>query len=202
MPRPKKQNLRKLVRNEINRNLAPETKIAEISPTSQTISSTAAVVASLYHIAQGDGQEQRTGNRLLAKAVKMRWSLHRDTSLASLARVILVRDNQQVADSTPSATTFFGAGITNPVIAFKDLANRRGRFDVLMDRTYEIGPAGSGKENHFDSLYLPVNHRVGFNGPLNTDIQKGGVYLIACTNSADVNKVAMAFSTEVNFTDC
>ena len=133
----------------------------------------------LSALAQGDGIQDRSGNSVLAKKVYIRASLQLHASATRSAfRVAIVRDEQQVGDSTPPYEQCFSPG--GGVLSALNSANI-GRFSILYDRTYVVD---SDTPLKMVEVTVPLNHHLRFNGGASTDIQKGGVYMLVCSSEA------------------
>lgn len=126
-------------------------------------------------IPQGDGFNERTGNGLLCKYHVIRLTLNRNPSAVhaiDTVRIVVVRDTQQIGDTIPSYTDVYQGSSYQAHLS----QTVRGRFDILSDKTYNIY---ADKPVVVTKYYIRNNKHVRFNGTLGTDIEKGGVYVMA-----------------------
>lgn len=145
---------------------------------STTVSSTGAITH-VSAIGQGDGLTQRTGNSVLCSyvAYKVRYAKHASAT-SSVVRCMILRDNQQVADTAPAVGDILDTG---NVVAFYSAINA-GRFQILSDRVH-VMDAGCGI-GVYASESITLNKHIRFNGSATTDIQKGGLYILLISNEA------------------
>lgn len=140
-----------------------------------SVNSSGAVLA-LTAIAQGDTNTTRNGNSILCKSVQLRGHVAFDVSTTRNIsyRLFLVHDTQQVSDSSPTYSDIFSGG-SQPVLNL----NHVGRFTIL--KSWSFAPS---EQTQFliDEWINLGNHHVRYNGTANTDIQKGGLYLVHVSN--------------------
>ena len=178
---------------KLNRDLRPEMKHATVDTITSTVSSTPTVQGNLANIASGDTGILRDGDQICVKSLYFRYYVTQHVSATkSIIRLVLVKDNQQVADSSPAWTDIYeSASITS------HLNNETaGRFTILMDRVHTLGdrPLVAG------SAYKKMNHIVRYNGAAFTDIQKGGLYFFAISDEP-TNVPSVVWSNRLSFTD-
>lgn len=151
-------------------------------------------VVHLTGIAQGDTLATRTGNSILCKGVYLRllFSKHASATFTQI-RVVLVRDNQQISDTSPSYTDVFDASSTfgrvNP--------NTAGRFSILYDKMIVLS---SQRDFSQQVIYRKMLKHIKYNGTADTDIQKGGLYLMYLTNEA-TNVPSLTYTSRVYYHD-
>lgn len=161
-----------------------------------TAASATPTVHALTQIAQGDSQATRDGNSILVRNLRlsMLWSNHASATAGTFCRCVIVKDNQQVSDTDPQwLDVFESATVTSPLNAEKI-----GRFQLLKDMTFTLN--NDDKENKIIKLNLPLKHHVRYNGTAGTDIQKGGLYLMYCSNQG-ANTAAVSLEARVSFYD-
>ena len=146
-----------------------ETQVVDINSTAVFTASVAQVVH-LTAIAQGDGQDGRTGNSVLLSYIKCNEFFV--ATVPTIVREILFQDMQQISDTTPSASDILEVS-TDPMSYISKTT--AGRFKILEDKVYtlESGNKGLYRVARHTKTY---NHHVKYNGAATTDIQKGGIY--------------------------
>lgn len=194
MPRQPKKNLKKLIKNVIKSEIHPELKQASTAFSSYALGSTGTVPLSFYGIAQGDTAQTRDGQEIKVKSVHFRGTLYQHASATNtVCRLLLVRDNQQVADTAPTWTELFEG---HRVVSPKSIL-REGRFSVLSDNLYALGT----RTNVINiNIYKKVNHVVRYNGANSTDMQKGGLYLL-CISNEPTNTATLECQSVVRYMD-
>lgn len=116
-----------------------------------TIFTNGSAEASLVRIAQGDGESERLGRKCTVKSINWRFRLLLPIAVTNnskdIVRVILYLDSQ----CNGTAATALEILETDDFQSFNNLANSS-RFRTLMDRTYDMNPAGmSGDGTTIDS---------------------------------------------------
>lgn len=148
----------------------------------------------LSNPAQGDTQVDRTGIEINALYMNIKYHVLWDTAGTGGAMTVwLIKDMQQAADTTPVIadvleTTFF-SGLPN--------WNNRKRFKILSKKSFY---QDTSKAEVMTEFTQKLNFKVTFNGPLNTDIQKNGIYFIAVSNEA-VNVPSLRITKRLVYTD-
>lgn len=160
-----------------------------------TLSNTAQVT-SLNPIANGDGEGARTGNSILAKYLSVNFIVNRNsvsTTSADSFRVVIVRDNEQVADTAPAYTDVFSA---NSIVAPLNVLNV-GRFTLLLDKRFYVS---YNKAQASFQQVIPLNFHLRFNGTASTDIEKNGLWLMIL-DDASANHPSMAGNSRIAYYD-
>jgi len=139
---------------------------------STTISSTGGVIH-LTGLAQGDTSSGRTGNSVLFRNLLQRIRITLNSSASTTyVRYMLVQDNQQIGDTTPTI-----ADVLESVDVLSPLATAsQGRFKVLQSKVIALDNVKS--KTYLTTKYKDMRHHVRYNGSANTDIQKGGIYFM------------------------
>lgn len=157
--------------------------------------STSGTITHLTAIAQGDAENQRSGNGILCRYILINAVMQLHASATNTTyRILIVSDSQQVGDSSPAISDVLNSvGLTSAL-------NRGtvGRFNVLYDVVQNINNVGTPTRVH--RIYLPTMCHVRFNGPLSTDIQKNGVYLILISNEA-TNTPSFSYFSRISYHD-
>ncbi len=175
--------LRKLVNVEF--------KKFDLSNSGNTIDLTGSV-NHLSGIAQGDTVSSREGNSILAKSLLFRGHLARHASASTtIVRFLIVRDNQQIADTTPGMTDVLDPTVSTLIFAPLNDVNV-GRFTVLHDQTIRLDDA-TGTLKTFD-IYIPMNKHIRYNSTASTDIQRNGLYAMWCSNEGTNLPTNVGFS--------
>lgn len=151
---------------------------------------TTGFVVPLMAVAQGDGDGARTGNSILAKSLQIRVSVARagaNTSVANTVGMMIVRDNQQVADTSPTIAQVLES--VDPR-AFLN-SDTVGRFSILKRKTFDLDLNGNGGSVFNWYKTWQFGHHIRYNGTAGTDIQREGLYLMVVgtepTNAPSVN---------------
>lgn len=144
-----------------------------------TSSSSSGTVIPLTGMAQGDDNSQRNGDSILAKQLQMKYQVEFNalTTAGAIVKMWIVKDKQQVADTTPAFTDIFEN--TN-VFSFLNKATIK-RFTIISSKTFTFDAAKLQYQMEFTKN---LNHHIRFNGSASTDRQKDHYYLVVCT---DVN---------------
>jgi len=152
---------------------------SELFHTDQTcaLGANQSAIFSLCQIAQGDAINGRTGNSILVKSLAFNGYAYVDPTITNNTRftLALVRDKQQISDTTPALTDIFTSG-TDPHTLLN--TNTTGRFKIMWRKQYTLMPPAGGRDSITFKHYDKLNFHVRFNGTANTDIQKNGLYLV------------------------
>lgn len=180
----------------IRRVLNPETK-QYLPTTSTTLGTTAQNFVNLTAIAQGDGNNQREGNSIKVISLKCKgilsWNLSDTVEKFDLARLMIIRTNQQVPDSDPTALGFLSPVST---IGMYDM-DQKGFVTTLYDHVYKVTSESGGAYINFT---LPLQQHVLYNGVLNSDIQKNGLYVMVVSRN-NTFKSSLNLQCSVEYVD-
>lgn len=164
---------------------------------STNITSTGAVYP-LHEMAQGDTDQTRDGNSIKPLYNLLKINLvNNATAVNTRVRLLLVKDLQQVADTTPAVTDILDNSVASLVDGPLNNATV-GRFKVLIDKTYTMTSVAKPVLN--PKWYTKLFGHIRFNGAASTDIQKGGLFLVAVSDQA-TNYPTFSFNTRLGFTD-
>jgi len=138
----------------------------------------------LTAVAIGDGDNQRTGNSIYVRSVNIKGSCIFNTAGGAanqFMRLMLIEDTQQISDTVPTlATVLQTTGTGNSYNSHLNTATV-GRFKILYNKVYELDSVKAPARNF--EINLPMRHHVRYNGTASTDVQRGGLYLMAIADS-------------------
>lgn len=150
-------------------------------------------------VAQGDGDGNRTGNSIFCRALNIKGVLQFNASSAVLSqaiRLIVVRDVQQVGDTSPTCSN-----LLESITTYSHLnSDTVGRFKVLYNHVFTVDTQ-NGVMKPFQ-INLPLYSHARFNGTASTDIQKGGIYFMVLSNvAAASNPPTMDYEMRLSYHD-
>lgn len=164
-----------------------------------TLGSARSNIASVNLIPQGDAINHRSGNSVLVRSIYLRGRLEINSSVTGNTRIslILIRDMQQVSDTTPTVTDVLTSDDPDSMLNVSTI----GRYKVLWRKTYTLLPTTAGSQSAVDfHKFFKVYSHLRFNGTANTDIQKGGYYLMICS-SESTNYPTVSINTRCGYYD-
>ena len=136
----------------------------------------------------------RTGNSLLTKGLVCRFNgVANGSATATLLRMLIIQDNQQIADTDPTIATLLESDVMSGLAI-----GALGRYKVLMDKTVCLDNVS--KKQFTTTKFIRLNHHIRFNGSASTDIQKGGLYLVLLSDEA-ANTPTCVYNTRLSFYD-
>lgn len=159
-------------------------------------------IFSLQLLSQGDGQNSRTGNSILCKAINLRGFMQVNSLVTGNTRVslALVQDTQQISDTTPAVLDIFNDVNPEAMINRSNTNNTAGRFKILWRRNYNLTPATGSTPAIQISKYFKTNSHIKYNGTATSDVQKNGYYLVMLTSEA-TNFPTISFTSRLNYYD-
>lgn len=163
----------------------------------QTVDNTG-YVRHITAISQADGPQNRTGNSILARKFFLRYILKGNTGPAiTIVRVMLIRDKQQVGDSSPTITDVLDT--TDPLSLLDP--GQYGRFEVLYSKIHTLN--NTDKRTIQGQIVRSMMSHVRFNGTADTDIQRNGLYLMAISDQATTGTAepTINFSSNLSYRD-
>lgn len=138
---------------------------------------TTPVVLHCTNLGNGDGEGQRTGNSILAKSLSLRGTMTVDTAGATTnARLCVIRDKQQIGDSSPSWLDVFESATPYSFLKRETV----GRFEILYNKQVTLVPAGDAAWNFV--INIPMQSHIRYNGTGGGDIQKNGLFVMYCSD--------------------
>lgn len=138
-----------------------------------TINSTGTVIP-LANISQGDTDAGRTGNSIFARnlLLNLDTKVNASNTGVNFLKIMLVQDNQQVGDTTPAVTDILLGAYPNSPLNNATF----GRFTILKNWKFSLDMAS--RPAYMISKYKKLYHHIRYNGTADTDIQRGGLYLL------------------------
>lgn len=164
-----------------------------------TITSAGTYVSHLTSIAIGDTDTTRTGNSIYVRAVNIHGRVvYNATSgvTPTFLRLMVVIDSQQVGDTLPLISSVIDT--TNGGYQAHMLNTTVGRFKVLYSKIITTDSVQNTVKPF--EINLPMRHHVRYNGSAGTDIQKGGIYVLAISSEA-INGPKLIWNARVSYHD-
>lgn len=154
-------------------------------------------LTSVIALAQGDGAGARTGNSVFVRSINWKGSVSRTTAgnAVQVIRFGILMDTQQIGDTTPTYTDVYGAD--NPYAHLN--ANTVGRYKILSTKTVILDTVQ--KLGVPFEINLPMKHHVRYNGTASTDVQRGGLYIFACSDQASANYPTFLSEVRLSYHD-
>ncbi len=159
-----------------------------------TTASTTPVLTNIFSIAQGDDYDDRQGNKVRVKSIRIDGSFSKHSSFSiTRGRLMLIRDNMgsttppTITDLFNAANQFFWGG------SRKDDPQTNSRFSTLWDKKFQM--SNQGPQAGFLKLFKETDFHVTWTGTAASDEGKGALYLIQgsdeATNVPNINAYAM-----------
>jgi len=149
----------------------------------QHTSTAQSAIFRLVNLSQGDNSSARTGNSILLRSIYMRGHIQINSSVpvATRCTLAIVRDMQQVSDTTPLNSEIF-EDYTDP----ESMLSRTsaGRFKLVMRKSFVLTPVSGGKPVRPIKEFLSMREHLRWNGSNTADVQKGHYYLCLLTSEA------------------
>ncbi len=164
-----------------------------------TVSATVSSTGNITHLSAvplGDTQNSRDGVSVKATGLFIRaeYTEHASVVGATFLRCMIIRDNRQVASSTPAIATILQTVSRNSFLNEDTL----GRFNVLSDRIHTLSNVGTvGK--HFE-VNLPMNSHLRWNADLGSNIESNGLYIVLISNQG-TNVPLVGFEARLRYVD-
>jgi len=190
-----KYSFAKRVKNAIINIAAKNYKDYDVNDVTVTDDGGTTFTYPLTNIAQGNGATERVGDSVMVSSINVRGQIRfNSTAEYNALRFIIFRDNQTVADTTPSITQVLDQANPNGLM---NMANV-GRFTILYDRTFNVSAVKNPQINF--KCYIPLRLKVRYNGTAGTDIQKNGLWMMA-TSHDDVHGPECDFYARTHYVD-
>lgn len=145
-------------------------------------STSTGVLTHLSGVAQGDAEGNRTGQSIYARSLSLRGQIISTSTTPVQVRLLLIRDTQQIGDSSPSAANVLE--VPDQLDSFLT-ASTRGRFSVLWDKTFLVSGNDTDRAKVWINVTIPMRSHIRYNGSATSDIQKNGLYLLNMSDSTD-----------------
>lgn len=164
--------------NKLVKAYQPELKLLEQFTTDQSVPYTG-IVNSLSACAAGDSIVNRDGWQISAKSLTikavLRWNA---VALANKeASYYIIQDTQQQTDTVPTFSQIFGSSGT---LCFLN-SDTLGRFKILYKKKIVQDYLRPVIIDH----HIKLNTNIRYNGSLNTDLQKNGLYMVVVSDAID-----------------
>lgn len=154
-------------------------------------------ISNLVAIDQGTGNNNRIGNKILAKAMFYRMTIVQNASaVATIVRYIFLQDTANPNGSLPSATDFIQnlADVNSPLSS-----TLSDRWIILRDNTVCL--SNSGDKVFYEKRYLKINDHINYTGGTgNSSFDKGSIYLVRISNES-TNTPTFAADTRLTYYD-
>lgn len=160
---------------------------------------TAAYAAHLSAVAVGDTFDARTGNSIYARSLNIKGQVvYNGTAGATptFLRLLVVQDTQQIGDTSPAISDVLSTASSGYNAHIN--AATAGRFKLLYSDIHATDSVQNTVKK-FD-INLPMRHHIRYNGTASTDIQKGGLYIMAISDQA-TNGPKLIFDSRLSFHD-
>jgi len=183
---------------------ATELKAEDVATTNATpvTMTDAGAITNLAQIGQGATVNQRVGQQIMAKRLKLRYSIYTNSSANQLARVLVVQWKKQVSDTSPTTAQLLeNTGATQGALSDYAFSSEfKENFRVLHDKTYALSGTSNGAPNVFREASIPLNSRISFNGSATSDIEKNGIWMLSISNQAN-SEPKIVFCNTLYYTD-
>lgn len=149
----------------------------------------AGAVTHMTAVATGDLPINRTGSSILLKSFHIRCAISKHASAtATVFRFILVKDKQQISDTSPAVTDILNSAdvLSHIVPDFQE------RWQIIKDQTFSLDAAHV--LHTFDYRIARTGVHCRYNGTAGSDIQQGGHYLLLLSNEATNTPTASVIS--------
>lgn len=154
------------------------------------------VILPFHNMPQGDGDNQRTGNSILAKSLYVKLAVNQSVLASNtLYKILILQDNQQVASTTPSVIS-----ILDTVSTLAPLnSNTVGRYKVLKSAFFHTSNARDTVKEM--SWYIPMQHHIRYNGVNAADVQKGGLYIMFLSDQPIASVPTIFYNFRLSYHD-
>lgn len=156
-------------------------QVSTVAGTPTPIPNTGYVSSQIINVAQGDGNQERTGNKIKVIAWRFVYSIAVDrTASWSKVRVLLLRDKQQHADTAPTIDTVLSTSSDYPISPRNQGEDARARYHIYYDKMHVL--------NNLDKATVSGMHYckpkivVSYNGSQSGDFQSNGLFMIAVSD--------------------
>lgn len=177
----------------VNLRSGPMLKISDLS--FGTLVTGTAGIASLIAVPQSTDVTGRTGSSIRAVNLLINTSFTSSTTLigttASITRILIVKDKQQVQATAPAITDIINAA---SVTGQRNLYFLN-RFQILHEQFVKVDTYNPSVQL---KKIIPLNHINSFASGASNDITSNGIYLIYVSNNS-VNPPTMSWSSRLNF---
>lgn len=153
-------------------------------------------LAPLTQVVQGDTDLTRDGNSIFARGLNLKMTFVKNDLGNDFQRqmIALVRDNQQISDTTPSFLDVFETQHPNTHLATDNV----GRFSILKRYAWTFDDNRKSVQLNWN---IPLRTHIRFNGAAGSDLQKGGYYLAYITDQDTDNFPTFSLHSRLSFHD-
>lgn len=156
-------------------------------------------------IAEGTTESTRNGNSIRIKGVRFMAVIRNASESpqpACMVRVMIVQDTQTISDNslTTLADILENTGDSSVITSGLNSATV-GRYKILYNRVFYLD--NLTKPQHKVVKYIPLDHKIRYNGSTASDIQKNNVFYFTFCNtvSGTYNNPAIEIDTRTYFYD-
>ncbi len=178
---------------------SPEKKAAFAGSTYN--STTTGVVIGLTGLIEGFSNSQRVGRKVNPLSLYTTFDIvwNNAAPLDSGLRIMLVRDNRQIADTTPTLLEIFGTG--TPPLPEAYTGTNKGRFisiwdKLILDRSQAVGTP----YRYILRKAVKLFGNWYYNGAGASDIEKNGLYIVMWYTS-NTNLPSVTLASDLRFQD-
>ena len=156
-------------------------------------------INSLSDIAAGDTLDDRSGEKVKAKSLRVKGNIEGHGSAATTIVWLMIIIDLMAAGSAPVIGDLFDSDA-----AFYSNRNKKGdpqvssRFIVLWDKYFCLSNTGNQRVA-FDK-YIPLRHNIVYTGTAATNRGKGAIYLLS-GSSRNTNRPVMSADAMLKYTD-
>lgn len=163
-------------------------------------------ISAMTNMAQGDADNERTGNLVYLQSVSLKFRITDNTSGSTdskACRVILFFDTQQNG-TKPLLTEVLSS--SGSYMAHPDLTER-GRFQIIYDKTFTLNhfDSSAGVQPGYTGSYYKKfgGRRIYYKGSGTTDanLSKGNLYQLVVSNYSGANPPKYEFTSRIRFTE-
>lgn len=158
---------------------------------------TSGAVTNLFALAQGDGDSARTGNSIFVRMININYTVAYNTAATGVGQCVrgwLILDTQQASDET---TVSFTDIFNNQNVNSQLNPDTVGRYKILKKVTHYVS---ADKPKVQFNIIKKMRHHVRYNGPASTDLQKGAIFWVVCSDQA-TNAPTVTYSNRISYHD-
>lgn len=154
------------------------------------------IVTHMTAVPQGDTDASRHGNSIYCRSLNIKGYVRMNASAtASIYRLSVIIDTQQVGDTAPSFSDIYESADVNAHLNNTTV----GRYKVLKNIVFTL-VQGQTDVRYFN-INIPMRHHVRYNGTASSDVQKGGIYLVRVSNEGAGFQPADSFEARLSYHD-
>ncbi len=174
-----------------------ETKMFDVTVSTQAAITTSGTIVSLGDIAGGALQNQRIGNMISPFFLKVRLHWNGDAAgTIDVYRTLLVQDKRQKVAANPVVLDVLHGA--HPLAQYNNTT--RNRFKILFDRTWTGVNDAAIFPNYVAVVNIKLNGKMGFTSASSTSKNMNGIYLINISN-VTANAPDVLFSSRLFYKD-